>query len=406
MAFDFPSSPALDQEFAPSGGPTYKWNGYAWAKKSSSIGGVIIADMPPVADPGTLFWEDDTGQLFIRYNDGNSTQWVQVAAPGIPDSVQDGVIYARRNGLWVQPPLSFRNKVINGTSEINQRGVGAVQLNGLFAHDRWKLNKSAATGVATWGHGENWSVSAVGNYNAFFQTTTAQASLAAAEFVFASQPIEGWMLNDLRLGRADAKPFTVSFRANCSPSPMVMSVVFRNADATQSYATPITIDTTPRAYSVTIPGPTSGTWLYDNRIGLQLLFAFACGTTFAAPTPNQWLAGNYVAATGQTNGLAAVNNAFSIADVQLEAGTVATPFEKRDLTSELIRCKRYYQQFQGLVIENSQISVSTTYPVQMRAVPSITSNGAGFAIAVNHDTDAHWYQTTRGYSNVFLNAEL
>jgi len=30
MAFDFPSSPSVGQQFTPAGGPPYTWNGYAW----------------------------------------------------------------------------------------------------------------------------------------------------------------------------------------------------------------------------------------------------------------------------------------------------------------------------------------------------------------------------------------
>lgn len=32
MAFDFPASPTTGQMFTPAGGPTYTWNGYAWAQ--------------------------------------------------------------------------------------------------------------------------------------------------------------------------------------------------------------------------------------------------------------------------------------------------------------------------------------------------------------------------------------
>jgi hypothetical protein len=28
-----------------------------------------------------MWWESDTGCLFIWYNDGNTTQWVQIAGP-------------------------------------------------------------------------------------------------------------------------------------------------------------------------------------------------------------------------------------------------------------------------------------------------------------------------------------
>jgi hypothetical protein len=39
MAFDFPSSPTLNQQFTPSGGRTYVWNGYAWDPVGVSVAG-------------------------------------------------------------------------------------------------------------------------------------------------------------------------------------------------------------------------------------------------------------------------------------------------------------------------------------------------------------------------------
>jgi hypothetical protein len=43
--------------------------------------GVTVSDTPP-PNPvdGDLWWESDTGKLFIRYNDGDSAQWVEVGA--------------------------------------------------------------------------------------------------------------------------------------------------------------------------------------------------------------------------------------------------------------------------------------------------------------------------------------
>ena len=45
----------------------------------------FIGDEPPV-DPveGQLWWESDKGELLIWYNDGNSTQWVSANSPGPP----------------------------------------------------------------------------------------------------------------------------------------------------------------------------------------------------------------------------------------------------------------------------------------------------------------------------------
>jgi len=57
---------------------------------SASGGGstVVIADQPPLGAPaGTLWWESDSGVLYINYNDGTSTQWVIVGGAGPPGPV-------------------------------------------------------------------------------------------------------------------------------------------------------------------------------------------------------------------------------------------------------------------------------------------------------------------------------
>lgn len=43
--------------------------------------GTIVSDTPPAGAPdGTMWFESDTGLTFVRYNDGNTTQWVQAPA--------------------------------------------------------------------------------------------------------------------------------------------------------------------------------------------------------------------------------------------------------------------------------------------------------------------------------------
>lgn len=44
-------------------------------------GGVAVSDTPPASPtPGSLWWESDTGTLWVYYDDGNTTQWVSVSA--------------------------------------------------------------------------------------------------------------------------------------------------------------------------------------------------------------------------------------------------------------------------------------------------------------------------------------
>ena len=96
---------------------------------STAAGGssVIVSDTPPVGAPdNTLWWESDSGLLWIRYNDGTSTQWV-IACPQ-PDTSA----YARAN------------VVINGDFRVNQGGyVSAAALSaGTYGHDQWKAGAS------------------------------------------------------------------------------------------------------------------------------------------------------------------------------------------------------------------------------------------------------------------------
>jgi hypothetical protein len=61
---------------APSDGYQYARKDAAWTKVT---GGALISATPPVSPlPSSFWWESDTGNLFIRFDDGNSAQWIQV----------------------------------------------------------------------------------------------------------------------------------------------------------------------------------------------------------------------------------------------------------------------------------------------------------------------------------------
>ncbi len=74
-----------------------------------------------------------------------------------------------------------------------------------------------------------------------------------------------------------------------------------------------------------------------------------------------------------------------LAGVQLEAGSVATPFERRPYGTELNLCYRYFQKFQGVGVDDnwaSGIAYTSTLGIcpfiwspQLRAQPTITTSG-------------------------------
>jgi hypothetical protein len=55
-------------------------------------GGAIVSDTPPASPTaGALWWESDSGLLYVYYNDGNSSQWV-IAAPQPDLSLLNGAV--------------------------------------------------------------------------------------------------------------------------------------------------------------------------------------------------------------------------------------------------------------------------------------------------------------------------
>lgn len=89
---------------------------------------------------------------------------------------------------------------------------------------------------------------------------------------------------------------------------------------------------------------------------------------------------------GQTAALTAGANAtikFSggtVDRVQFELGTVATPYERRPITLELILCQRYYLLFTGGgagVCTSSGAEYTVNFPVTMRTPPTYVNGGNG-----------------------------
>jgi hypothetical protein len=109
-------------------------------------------------------------------------------------------------------------------------------------------------------------------------------------------------------------------------------------------------------------------------------FVLGCGSGFNAPAAATWYGAEYLQTSSQT---AWINNAgatFYITGVQLEAGTVASPFEQIDYGRELMMCQRYYYKNfpgaanvtlgSGFVATTTIARIVTPFPVSMRAAPT------------------------------------
>lgn len=112
-AIDFPSNPVVGSSFT-AAGVTWVWDGVKWYMSALTGGGggtpggggasITVSDNPPINPvAGALWFNSAVGQLYVYYNDGNSSQWVVVvnAGAGIGDAPQDSSTYGRNTGGWV-----------------------------------------------------------------------------------------------------------------------------------------------------------------------------------------------------------------------------------------------------------------------------------------------------------------
>jgi hypothetical protein len=101
-----------------------------------------------------------------------------------------------------------------------------------------------------------------------------------------------------------------------------------------------------------------------------------------------------------------------VTDVQIEPGSVATPFEQRPIGTELALCQRYYEVFGPMTMmfpwgNATQIVRShSSFAVTKRAAPTITMGsktaGSGSAVASNIDTTGTTFAGTGSIQDVLI----
>jgi len=125
---------AAKEPALPAGGTTSNFlrGDKTWAAVPAAGARIDVADTAPSSPvDNQLWWQSSTGGFFIRFNDGSSTQWVQVnGASGIADAPADGGEYVRVNGVWRQ---KSRTLILDGltTAEVTvPTGARMVKLTG------------------------------------------------------------------------------------------------------------------------------------------------------------------------------------------------------------------------------------------------------------------------------------
>jgi hypothetical protein len=297
----------------------------------------------------------------------------------------DGSATANLSSLNGGPIAGSRNRIINGDMRIDQRNAGAsVTPSNQYVLDRWHYgNSQASKGTIQQNAGAVTSPSGFDNYLGF--TSSSAYSVLSTDEFFIRQPIEGFNFSDFAFGTASAKSCTISFWVRSSLTG-TFGAVLKNSGSNRSYPFTYAISAanTWEYKTQTIAGDTTGTWVGGtNGIGAYLILTLGAGSARSG-TAGAWAGVDVNSVTGATSVVGTNGATFYITGVQLEPGSVATPFERRSYGQELALCERYYQNkrtYYGATRNVSGTSVlggaAVTIP-SMRVAPAITiSNNTG-----------------------------
>jgi hypothetical protein len=243
----------------------------------------------------------------------------------------------------ITSPAGFRNRIINGDMQIDQRNAGASSTANGYTVDRFEYFSTQAT-KATWQQNAGAVTPPTDFINYLGFTSSSSYSILSTDQFLVSQKIEGLNVYDLNWGTANAKTVTLSFYVRSSLTG-TFGGAFQNSSANRNYPFSYSISTsnTWEKKTITIAGDTSGTWLKTNGKGIVVVFSLGTGATYSA-TAGAWTASSFItSATGATSVVGTNGATFYITGVQLEAGTSATDFEFLPIDVNLERCLRYYE---------------------------------------------------------------
>jgi hypothetical protein len=297
----------------------------------------------------------------------------------------------------ISNPVNFRNRIINGNMQIDQRNAGAsvtLDASGVYPVDRFRCVESTDGGMT----GEQVQ-DAPTNFTDSLKitTTTADGTLAATQFCSVDQFIEGYNVADLNWGTANAKSVTLSFYVKSSLTGTFGGCLINSADnRSYVFTYSISLASTWEYKTITIEGDTSGTWLTNNGRGIGVRFGLGVGSTYSG-TADTWTGSLLLSATGAVSVIGTLNATWQITGVQLEAGEQASGFEFMPIDVNLGRCLRYYQliasgatpYFCNAVAQTATNAFGVlSLPVKMRTSPtgSVVS-GTNYYRFVSFDTD-------------------
>lgn len=245
----------------------------------------------------------------------------------------------------------FRNKIINGGFDIWQRGTSFTVSNSTntYSTDRWRFLGSAFTGALT---RENFSPgqTEVPNSPDYFAKWTVTIN-PAGNMAF------GQYIENVRTLAGKTATLSLYLKSSSTISANSLQIRYRQ----------VTGGTGGTNNAVNIGEITTSWQKFTFQLNIPSLTGAGLGT------PNvSYLSAEILSPTAHTSAFD-----LSIAQVQLEEGTAATPFEYRPIGVELSLCQRYFEKVNYSVgaVAGTWANRGTRFPfrfaVDKRATPDV-----------------------------------
>ena len=339
----------------------------------------------------------------------NNSKKFETAESG---AIVTGILTATDINYTGSQNLSNRNKIINGGMVIAQRATSATVSTSYVGYktvDRFTVSIGGGavfTMSQSGDHPEGFSKSMK------FDCTNAVPSTQSGDSFRVIYKGEGYDVQDIGKGTSGAKPVTLSFYIKTNKTGNYQ-VNWRDLDNSRMVCGTYTVNSanTWERKVITFPTETSnGQLSNDNSAELYLEWWFIAGSDANSGTAHStWDA--YVNANRAANLNVSVadntDNVLYLTGVQLEIGSVATPFEHRSFHDDYMRCCRYYfggantyssgANYYGSVYSSGASMVRVPHPVPMRSTPTASqpsqSGGGTFAQVYENSCITQYYFT-------------
>lgn len=277
-------------------------------------------------------------------------------------------------GGAVAPFVAGKNAIINGDFFVNQRGFTTTTSSGTYGLDRFKYFYTGGTSTYSVQQFTPGTAPVAGYEAVQYARLVTTGQSAAGDYTFLTQVAENPRL-------FAGQTVTMSFWAKAASGTPKVSFEFTQYFGTggspsatvNTYGGQVTLSTSWARYSLTfnvpsVSGKTFGTTA--NTAFTQLVWWVSAGSSFDS----------------RTGTIGIQSNTFDIWGIQIEAGSVATPFTTASgsIGGELALCQRYYfvggNAAPGVAATNSIARFSVPFPVTMRVAPTVTAIAAPQAL--------------------------